>query len=48
LSVDGRNLYTLNSGGASISIYRVNADGSLVGGHPDVTIPAGANGLVAR
>jgi 6-phosphogluconolactonase (cycloisomerase 2 family) len=48
LSNDGRNLYSRNGGGSSISIFRVRADGKLTKGHPDVTVPSGANGLAAR
>jgi 6-phosphogluconolactonase (cycloisomerase 2 family) len=47
-SNDGRNLYTLNSSGATISVFRVNPQGRLSKTGPDVTVPAGANGLAAR
>ena len=48
LSADGRYLYVRNGGNNSLSIYAVNADGSL-GAQPSLTgLPAGANGVVAR
>ncbi len=48
LSNDGRNLYTLNVGNATISVFRVKSSGGLkklplIGG-----LPASANGLAAR
>jgi 6-phosphogluconolactonase (cycloisomerase 2 family) len=48
LSNDGRNLYTLNSGNATISAFRVNRDGGLERLRPLKGLPATANGLAAR
>ncbi|MEJ2593148.1 MAG: beta-propeller fold lactonase family protein [Candidatus Thiodiazotropha sp.] len=48
LSNDGRNLYTLNSGNASISVFRVRSDGGLIRMHSQWNLPATANGLAAR
>lgn len=47
LSNDGRNLYTLNSGTATIGVFRVGHDGRL-GRLQMQGLPAGANGLAAR
>ena len=47
-SKDGRNLYTLNSRAATISVFRVHADGRLTSTLPDATVAPGANGLAAR
>jgi 6-phosphogluconolactonase len=48
LSNDGRNLYTLNSGNASISVFRVKRYGDLQRMHAQWGLPATANGLAAR
>ena len=48
LSNDGRNLYTLNSGDATISAFRVKADGGLARLPRLIGLPATANGLAAR
>lgn len=48
LSRDGRNLYTLNGRGGTISEFRLNADGGLIPVGTVDGLPAGANGLVAR
>jgi len=48
LSNDGRNLYTLNSGNATISVFGVKADGSLERKHELGDLPVTANGLAAR
>ena len=48
LSNDGRNLYTLNSGNASISVFRVRSDGGLIRMHSQWNLPVTANGLAAR
>jgi 6-phosphogluconolactonase len=48
LSNDGHNLYTLNSGNASISVFSVKRDGRLVRMHAQWNLPATANGLAAR
>lgn len=48
LSNDGRNLYTLNSGTSSISVFRVRSDGGLIRMHSQWNLPVTANGLAAR
>ncbi|MEJ2453483.1 MAG: beta-propeller fold lactonase family protein [Candidatus Thiodiazotropha sp.] len=48
LSNDGRNLYTLNSGNSSISVFRVKRDGDLQRMHALWDLPVTANGLAAR
>lgn len=48
LSNDGRNLYTLNSGNATISVFGVKSDGGLKRMHTQWNLPATANGLAAR
>jgi len=48
LSNDGRNLYTLNSGNASISAFRVKYTGGLEKLRTLKGLPATANGLAAR
>jgi 6-phosphogluconolactonase len=48
LSNDGRNLYTLNSGNATISVFRVKHDGGLVRLRTLRGLPVTANGLAAR
>jgi 6-phosphogluconolactonase len=48
LSNDGRNLYTLNSGNASISVFRVKHNGGLARMHTQWNLPVTANGLAAR
>lgn len=48
LSNDGRNLYALNSGNATISAFRVEEDGELERLRTLTGLPASANGLAAR
>jgi 6-phosphogluconolactonase (cycloisomerase 2 family) len=48
LSVGSRYLHTLNSGSGSISVFRVNGNGSLTGLMTLTGLPAGTNGLAAR
>lgn len=48
LSADDRYLYVRNGGNQSLSIYTVNADGSLTAQPSLFGLPAGANGVVAR
>lgn len=48
LSNDGRNLYTLNSGNASIGVFRVKSDGGLQRMRTQWNLPSTANGLAAR
>jgi len=48
-STDGRNLYTLNAGGDSLSVLRrVGGQGALAGVQTVAGLPDGANGLAAR
>jgi 6-phosphogluconolactonase (cycloisomerase 2 family) len=48
LSNDGRNLYTLNAGNATISAFRVGKKGGLQRLRTLKNLPATVNGLVAR
>lgn len=48
LSNDGRNLYTLNTGNATISVFRVDIKGGLKRLRTLRNLPLTANGLAAR
>jgi 6-phosphogluconolactonase (cycloisomerase 2 family) len=48
LSNDGRNLYTLNAGNATISVFRVDRKGGLERLRTLRNLPVTANGLAAR
>lgn len=48
LSNDGRNLYTLNTGNATISVFRVDRKGGLERLRTLRNLPVTANGLAAR
>lgn len=48
LSGDGRNLYVLNSGNASLSVFAVNPFGGVFPVQTITGLPAGSNGLMVR
>ena len=48
LSTDGAFLYTLNAGGHSVSIFRVDGQGNLVAAGTTAGVPVGATGLLVR